>query len=134
LRIIVKDVDGVVFGSSKELRCKHGGKLKMDERSKELIAIFFGVSLCVLVSGYSFYTCFLSHQEHTIKFKVFDAYYHEGKSGTQILTWGVGKFFFLGNWTGQFYEGNTYRVTYVRQSGWGKHTLIVLEREEIIDS
>ena len=102
----------------------------MDERSKELIAIFFGVSLCALVFGYSFFTVYFSHQEHTVEFKVFDAYYHEGKSGTQVLTWGEGKFFFLGTWTGQFYEGHSYRVTYVRQSGL-KHSLIVIDWEEI---
>jgi len=101
------------------------------ERSKEYIAIFFGVSLCALVFGYGVYTVYLSHQEFTVEFKVFEAYYHDGKSGTQILTFGAGKFFFVGNWTGQFYEDHSYRVTYVRQSGL-KHSLIVLEWEEIV--
>jgi len=102
----------------------------MNERSKEYIAIFFGISLCASVFMYGAYTVFLSHQEFTVEFKVFEANHMDEKSGTQILSWGVGKFFFLGNWTGQFYEGHSYRVTYVRQSGL-KHSLIVIDWEEI---
>ena len=102
----------------------------MDEHKKELIAVFFGVMLCSSVFLYSAYQTYLNNQEQNIEFKVFDAYYQEGRSGTQVLTYGVGKFFFLGNWTGQLIEGHTYRVTYVRQSGL-KHSLIVVEYEEI---
>lgn len=105
----------------------------MGERRKELIAVLLGVSFCVSVFGYSAYLVYFSNREYTVEFKVFEAHHQDGRSGTQILTWGVGKFFFLGNWTDQFYEGHTYRVTYVRQSGvLSKHSLIVLEWEEII--
>ena len=102
----------------------------MDERKKELIAISFGLLLCGSVFINAAYQTYVNNQEQIIEFKVFEAYHQPGRSGTQILTWGVGKFFFLGNWTGQFYEDHTYRVTYVRQYGL-KHSFIVIEWEEI---
>ena len=69
-------------------------------------------------------------------FKVFEANYWKvnGKAETQILTWGVGKFYFLGNWTGQFKEGVTYNVTYVQQTGSDLRQykdLVVLRWEEV---
>lgn len=83
-----------------------------------------------LVFGNAAYQVYLCNIEYTVEFKVFEAYHIDSKSGTQILTFGEGKFFFLGTWTGQFYADHSYRVTYVRQSGL-KHSLIVLDWEEI---
>jgi len=99
--------------------------------NKEKIAVTFGLLLVGIAFGNAAYQVYLTNKEYTVEFKVFETYHQDEKSGTQILTWGVGKYFFLGNWTSQFYEGHTYRVTYVRQSGVSKHTLIVLEWEEI---
>ncbi len=101
----------------------------MDNKNK--IAVAFGLLLVGVVFGNAFYQVFFTNTELTVEFKVFDVFYHNGKSGTQTLIWGVGKFFFLGNWTGQFIEGHTYRVTYVKQPGYTEHILVVLEWEEI---
>jgi len=102
----------------------------MDNRDK--IAVTFGVLLAGVVFGSALYQVYFTSREYTVEFKVFEAYHQDQKSGTQILTWGVGKFFFLGNWTDQFYEGHTYRVTYVRQPGIRKYVLVVLDWEEIV--
>ena len=99
--------------------------------TKDKIALTFGLLLVGVVFGNALYQVYFTNRELTVEFKVFEAYYHNGKSGTQLFTWGVGKFFFLGNWTGQFHEDHTYRVTYVKQPGYTKHILIVLEWEEI---
>jgi len=108
----------------------------MDERTKELIAVFMGVSLCASVFGYGVYVVYVSHREYTVEFKVFEANYWDvrGRSETQVLTWGVGKYYFIGNWTGQFKEGHTYNVTFVQQRGSTLRThrdLIVLEWEDV---
>jgi len=100
--------------------------------NKEQKVAIIAAMLPILVFGGSFIQVYMSHQEHEAVFKVFEANHMEGKSGTQVLTWGEGKFFFIGNWTGQFYEGHTYRVTYVRQPGMSKHILTIVEWEEII--
>ena len=95
-------------------------------------------SLTLVLFCVNFYTVAMLNTTYDVEFKVFEANHLEEHSGTQILTWGVGKFFFLGNWTGQFYEGHTYRVTYVRQSFSkaiafeNKAILIVLEWEEVV--
>ena len=99
--------------------------------NKEKIAVVLGLLLVGVVFGNALYQVYFTNRENTVEFKVFEAVTRKGKSGTQVLTWGVGKFFFLGNWTGQFNEGHTYRVTYVRQSGYSKHILVVLEWEEV---
>jgi len=109
----------------------------MDERKKELVAVLLGISLCVSVFGYSAYYVYFSNREYTVEFQVFEANYWNvrGRRETQILTWGVGKFYFIGNWTGQFMEGHTYLVTYVQKPGSAIHTcnnLIVLEWEEVV--
>ena len=99
---------------------------------KDLKIGLIAALLPCLVFGNAVYQVYLGNVEHTVEFKVFETYYHEGKSGTQILTFGEGKFFFLGTWTGQFYEDHSYRVTYVRQSGaLSKHSLIVIDWEEV---
>jgi len=59
------------------------------ERSKEYIAIFFGVSLCALVFGYGVYTVYLSHQEFTVEFKVFEEIIKPILSEFQIEVYGV---------------------------------------------
>ena len=99
--------------------------------TKDKIAVTFGLIFVGVVFGNALYQVYFANREYTVEFKVFEAYHQDRKSGTQILTWGVGKFFFLGNWTGQFYEGHAYRVTYVRQPGVRKYVLVVLEWEEI---
>ena len=73
----------------------------------------------------------------TVEFTVFDATVHYwpdiGMNQTQILTWGTGKYYFVGTWDKQFLLDHTYRVTYVQQSGakrpWQK--LIVIAWEEV---
>ena len=108
----------------------------MNERSKEIMYAGLGVGLCMLVLGGSGYYTYLSQVEHVIEFKVFyvDCWDRSNKVETQVLTWGKGKFYFLGNWTGQFFEGETYCVTYVQQRGSvqrGYKDLIVLAWEEV---
>ena len=99
--------------------------------NKEKLAVASGLLLVGVVFGNALGQVFFTDREVIVEFQVFEAYHHIGKSGTQILTWGIGKFFFLGNWTGQFIEGHTYRVTYVKQPGYSKHILVVIEWEEI---
>lgn len=100
--------------------------------NKEKIAVTFGVLLAGVVFGCALGQVYFVNTEITVEFKVFDVVYRDGKAGTQVLTWGVGKFFFLGNWTGQFIEDHTYLVTYVKQPGYSKHILIVLGWEELV--
>ena len=99
--------------------------------NKDKIAVTLGLLLVGVVFGNAVYQVYFTNRELTVEFKVFEAYYHIGKSGTQVFTWGVGKFFFLGNWTGQFIEGHTYRVSYVRQPGFTEHILVVFDWEEL---
>ena len=104
-------------------------------RKNELMYLAIGVSLCAAVLGGSVYQVYFSYIEYTIEFQVFETNPHFGKSKTQILTRGMGKFYFIGDWTGQFIEGHTYQVTYVQKSGYADHTydnLVVLEWEEIV--
>ena len=86
--------------------------------------------------GNAVYQVYFTTIEYNVEFKVFEANFWDvdNKAETQILTWGVGKFYFLGNWTGQFIEGQTYNVSYIQQGGYAVHTcnnLIVIEWREI---
>jgi len=105
----------------------------------EWIALMFGLMLCFGVYGNAVYQVYLSNIEHTVTFKVFDAwaYQNKGMDETQILTWGnstYSKYQFIGNWTGQMFLDHSYTVTYVQERGSQGHPwnrLIVLKWEEI---
>ena len=99
----------------------------MNKEQKVAVVV---ASMALLLFCVNFYIVAVLNTTYDVEFKVFEVYHLEEKSGTQILTFGAGKFFFVGNWTGQFYEDHSYRVTYVKQSGL-KHSLIVLDWEEI---
>lgn len=79
----------------------------------------------------------MPHREKVATFKVFLVESWIKQSGddiTQVLTWGDGKYQFIGDWTGQLLEDHTYRVRYVQQAGHNNHhynNLIILEWEEI---
>ena len=106
-----------------------------DLPSKDFIVLLFSLGLVASVFLASAYQVYLTHQEYTVSFKVFYTETQDrGKTQTQVLTYGVGKFYFIGNWTGQFKLDHNYTVTYVRSVGEGKHSyndLIIIEWEEI---
>ncbi len=98
--------------------------------------VCLGVGLCVLVLGNSVRLTYFSQIEHNVEFRVFetDSWDKFNKLETLVMTNGSGKFYFLGNWTGQFIEGGTYNVTYVQKQGSdlrGHKDLIVLDWREI---
>jgi len=71
-------------------------------------------------------------------FKVFlvDVWPKQGSGPpiSQVLTWGEGKYQFIGNYSSIFELDHTYRVVYVQKAGHNKHiynNLIVLEWEEV---
>jgi len=108
----------------------------MDEQQKENIALICGLALCLIVFSFSFYQTYVSMIEKTVEFKVFEVNCWDkfNTVETQVLTYGEGKFYFLGNWTGQFVEGGSYNVTYVQKQGSTQRDyrdLIVLSWEEI---
>lgn len=108
----------------------------MNERQKEIMYACLGIGLCVLVLGNSVRVTYFSQIERNVEFTVFETDYWDkfNKKETLVMTNGTGKFYFIGNWTGQFCEGGTYNVTYVKQQGStlrGYKDLIVLRWEEV---
>ncbi len=107
----------------------------MNERKKEIMYAAIGFLLCCAVFGSAVYQTYLTNQEYDVSFKVFETECLEYKTGakTMVLTWGTGKYQFLGNWTGQFIEGESYNITYVHQAGPTRMhlNLIVIAWEEI---
>ena len=107
----------------------------MDEKQKENIALITGLTLCLVVFSSGVYQTYLSTVERTVEFKVFEVNCWDkfNKVETQVLTYGAGKLYFIGNWTGQFFEGKSYCITYVQQRGSIQRShkdLIVLTWEE----
>ncbi len=83
------------------------------------------------------YEVYLNNQPIIIEFKVFKktVYYYPNLKDhqTQILTWGSGKYFFVGNWTNNFELDHTYRVKCVHRTDAPREYqyLIILELEDI---
>ena len=102
---------------------------------KDFIVLLFSLGLIASVFLASAHHVFIANEPKTVSFKVFYTETQDrGTTQTQVLTYGVGKFYFIGNWTGSFKLDHNYTVTYVRSVGEGKHSyndLIILELEEI---
>ena len=89
---------------------------------KDFIVLIASLVLIACVYGASFYHVYLNKQTYTVSFKVFYTQTQDrGETQTMVLTYGVGKFYFIGNWTGQFELDHNYTVTYV-QRGPAKHS------------
>ena len=105
--------------------------------NKEQKVAIIAAMLPCLVFGGAFIQVYVSHQEHEAVFKVFlvDVWPPEnGKTITQILTWGDGKYQFIGDWSNQFEADHSYHVVYVQKAGHSKHSysnLIILEWSDI---
>lgn len=103
---------------------------------KDFIILMISILIPCCVFGASFYQAYLHREPHTVSFKVFYTETQDrGGTQTQVLTYGVGKFYFIGNYTGQFQLDHNYTVTYVRSKGLGRHVyndLIILEWREIV--
>lgn len=98
------------------------------------------VGSLLLLSGIfaaSFYIVYFQTVEETVEFKVFDTTVHYWPeirmNQTQVLTWGTGKYYFVGTWTNQFQVDHSYRVTYTQMHAAKRpwQNLIVVEWEEI---
>ena len=103
---------------------------------KDFIVLMLSLTLLCSIYAAAFYQAYINQVPHTATFKVFYTAETQdrGTAQTQVLTYGVGKFYFIGNWTGSFKLDHNYTVTYVRSIGEGKHSyndLIILELEEI---
>jgi len=85
----------------------------MDERQKENIALIGGLILVSSVFLYSFIQVYYtSDVRRETTFKVFDKYGHPADR-TYVLTYGDGKYIFLGNYTADFQVDHKYTVTYL---------------------
>ena len=109
-------------------------RMKMNDHQKELFWVIVALSVPALVMGNAVYQTYFTNIEHDIVFKVFEAECLVFKTGskTQVLTWGSGNYYFIGNWTRQFNVGESYNVTYVHQPGPTRshQNLIVVAWEE----
>ena len=108
----------------------------MNDRQKELFWVIVALSIPTLVMGNAVYQTYFTNVEYNVDFKVFETdcieYKIEPKTRTLVLTWGAGKYYFIGNWTEQFNAGESYNVTYVHQPGPTRshQNLIVIAWEE----
>jgi len=95
---------------------------------KERIALVFSLSL-VMIIFFSSVWYKLHPPEEVLIFTVFDVYEHEAIPGTtMVLTYGIGKFKFKGEYWNTFELDKTYRVTALEV---GLITYQVLEIEEL---
>ena len=106
--------------------------------NKELKIGLIAALLPCLVFGNAFYQVYVSHQEHEATFKVFEVDVWPKQNNdppiSQILTWGDGKYQFIGNYSSLFELDHTYHVVYVQKAGHSKHVynnLIILEWSEV---
>jgi len=103
---------------------------------KDFIVLMLSLTLLCSIYAAAFYQAYINQVPHTATFKVFYTETQDrGNTQTQVLTYGVGKFYFIGNWTGQFELDHTYNVTYVQTKGEGKHSyndLIITAWNEIV--
>lgn len=102
---------------------------------KEFFYLMLSLSVPTIVMGASAYQVYFNNKPQTIEFEVFENnvyYYPELRMNqTQILTWGTGKYYFIGTWN-NFEEDHSYQVTYVRKaSGRPFSHLIIIDWEEI---
>ena len=102
----------------------------------EITVLCGAIMLIASIYGASAYTV-ATRQPQTVEFKVFQAnvdyWPNIDMNQTQILTYGQGKYYFIGTWTGQLLLDHTYRVTYV-QNTYAKRpwqNLIITEWEDI---
>jgi len=104
---------------------------------KDFIALIISIMIPCTVFLASVYQVYLSNVEYEAEFKVFAVnvdYWPELRGNqTQVLTWGTGKYYFIGTWTDTFQLDHSYRVRYVRKPGSSRpwQHLIILEWEMI---
>ena len=100
--------------------------------------VLAAVMLPTIVFAYAGFQVYLANVMYNVEFEVFDVWCGEYRDGpkTLILTNGSGKFYFIGNWTGQLIPDHVYNVTYVQRSGYNAHkcnNLIVIEWREVFE-
>lgn len=102
----------------------------MDERQKENIALIVVLTLVSSVFLYSFIQVYYaSDVRRETTFTVFDKYGHPA-GRTYVLTYGDGKYIFLGDHLTDFQIDHTYTVTYLTTNtpqGTEKFYLKILE-------
>jgi len=100
------------------------------EQRIALVAVLFPC----LVFANGAYQAYATNIEHNTQIKIFDkqSFTKNGETQTLILTYGKGKFFFIGNWTNQLHLDHTYNVTYVQRdpSNHQWNNLIVIKWSE----
>ena len=102
----------------------------MNEKTKETVALIVALTFVASVFLYSFIQVYYaSDVRRETTFKVFDKYGHP-LGRTYVLTYGDGKYIFLGNYTADFQLDHTYKVYYLttyKAQGTNKYFLKILE-------
>ena len=103
----------------------------------DFIVLILSLALVGTVFTASAIHVYLGNKEQTASFKVFDVYVDYWpdiqENQTQVLTYGAGKYYFIGTWDKQFLPEHSYKVTYVQKTGAARkwQNLIIIDLEEI---